>query len=196
MERHKTEILIMVDCEYSGDIPGDYSLLSIGATVIGQHEPPFHKAFYVELKPLPDAKVDLEAMAVNQLDLRLLAVHGLFPAAAMSEFAEWVRNAVPEKFAYPVMVADGQHDFMYIRWYFSHFNVLNPFVVPGYNPAGHSIDMKSMLTGKHPELRISQTRRASVIERFPQYRSQYSRTHRADEDVIEQADRFQKMRGK
>lgn len=185
----------MVDCEYSGDIPGDYSLLSIGAVVIGQHTPPFHKGFYIELKPLEGAKEDPEAMAVNKLDISRLRTNGAPPMEALLKFHHWVNLSVPRDTAYPVMVADGQHDFMYIRWYFKHFYVINPFVVPGYNPAGHGIDMKSMLMGKHPELRMSETRRAHVVAKFPQYKSSFERTHRADQDVIEQAERFVQMRG-
>jgi hypothetical protein len=92
------------------------------------------------------------------------------------------------------MVADGQHDFMWLRWYLNNFNVRNPFVTPGYNPAGHGVDMKSMLLGMHPHLTMSKTRRASVVAEFPQYKTQFERTHSALDDAVEQAERFYRMR--
>ena len=46
----KSEIYISVDVEASGPIPGEYSLLSIGACLVGQPD----QSFYVELKPLND----------------------------------------------------------------------------------------------------------------------------------------------
>ena len=42
------EILISVDIEASGPIPGEYSMLALGACVVGAPE----QSFYVELKPL------------------------------------------------------------------------------------------------------------------------------------------------
>jgi hypothetical protein len=107
---------------------------------------------------------------------------------------DFVRVVSSTNFGYPVMVADGQHDFMWLRWYFHKFKVRNPFVIPGYNPAGHGVDMKSFLMGKHPGLTISKTRRASVVAEFPEYRSEFTRNHTALEDAIEQAERFQRMR--
>jgi hypothetical protein len=96
--------------------------------------------------------------------------------------------------AYPVMVSDGVCDHLWIRWYFSHFHVPNPFRVPGYNASGNTLDMKSMLVGKHG-IRWAQTRRAEVLKAFPEYRNEYDRTHNALSDAIEQAERFQRMRG-
>lgn len=46
----KEEIYISVDIEASGPIPGEYSLLSIGACVVNQTS----QTFYAELKLLND----------------------------------------------------------------------------------------------------------------------------------------------
>lgn len=187
------ETLIMVDTEYSGPSPGDYSLLSIGATVVGQHAPPYNQVFHTTLKPLPYSKAEPEAMHVNGMDLNELERNGESPAEALGAFARWVNSVAPPQFGYPVMVADGQHDFMWLRWYFDHFNVRNPFVIPGYNPAGHGIDMKSYLMGMHPRLSIRDTRRSRLLKLFPEYVSHFMRTHHALDDAIEQAERFQRM---
>jgi len=58
------EIYISVDVEASGPIPGEYSLLSIGACLVGQPD----QSFYVELKPLNDNFFE-KAMDVTGLSL-------------------------------------------------------------------------------------------------------------------------------
>jgi ribonuclease T len=189
----KQELFVMVDCEYSGDNPGDYSLLSIGAVLVGAHKPPYLKGFYVELMPLNDRFIP-EAMAVNKLDFERLKKEGMAPAAAMLGFSMWVGSVVPAEFAYPVMVSDGTADFMWISWYFAHFQVFNPFKVFGYNPGGNTLDLKSFAMGKHPTLKWVQTRRTNLVKKFPEYQTEFTRTHHAQSDAIEQAERFQKMR--
>ena len=76
----KEEVYISVDIEAAGPIPGEYSLLSIGASIVGQSE----VAFYAELKPLNDNAVP-EALAVSKLDMKNLAATGKEAMAAMEE---------------------------------------------------------------------------------------------------------------
>lgn len=191
----KREIFIMVDTEFSGPTPGKHSLLSIGAVIVGQHTPPYAKHFYTELQPLStEEHPEPEAMAVNGLDYERLKREGESPMSAMSRFTEWVWSVVPREFAYPVMVSDGTCDYMWIRWYFCQFAIMNPFVVPGYNPGGNTLDMKSFVMGKHQELKWAQTRSSVYVDKYPQYKSEFVRTHNALADVLEQADRFHKLR--
>jgi hypothetical protein len=42
---------VMVDVEADGPIPGDYSMISIGAVIV---EPSLEKTFYGKLKPISD----------------------------------------------------------------------------------------------------------------------------------------------
>jgi len=58
---------IAVDVEASGPTPANYSLLSIGASVVGQS----NRTFYKELKPISRNYV-AEAMKVGCLGLRCL----------------------------------------------------------------------------------------------------------------------------
>ena len=62
------EFYVSVDVEASGPIPGEYSLLSIGACSI--FEP--RSSFYVELKPLNNNFTE-EAMSIHHLSLALLS---------------------------------------------------------------------------------------------------------------------------
>ncbi|RXD91723.1 DNA polymerase III subunit epsilon, partial [Xanthomonas perforans] len=55
-----SEIFVSVDIEASGPIPGEFSLLSIGAVLVDRPE----TSFYLELKP-EDTRHDPEALAVT-----------------------------------------------------------------------------------------------------------------------------------
>lgn len=56
------EIYVSVDVETSGPIPGEYSLLSIGACLVAQPA----TSIYLELQP-DSPKYDPEALAVSGL---------------------------------------------------------------------------------------------------------------------------------
>ena len=62
-----TELYVSVDVEASGPIPEKFSLLSIGACVVGHPD----QSFYSEIKPLNDAFIT-EAMDVNKLSMEEL----------------------------------------------------------------------------------------------------------------------------
>src|SRR5258708_6834433 len=81
------EVFISVDVETAGPIPGEYSLLSIGAC---DADHPDHQ-FACELKPISMAFVP-EALAVTGLSLETLAKTGLEPKEAVEQFAAWARS--------------------------------------------------------------------------------------------------------
>jgi hypothetical protein len=79
----KREIFISVDIEADGPIPGDYSMSSLGACVVGDPE----MGFYSELKPISDKFVP-EAMNVSGLDRSRLISDGTEPRVAMEQFTD------------------------------------------------------------------------------------------------------------
>src|SRR4051794_40748574 len=81
------EVFISVDIESSGPIPGDYSMLSIGACVVGDNA----EGVYFELKPLNDNAVP-EALKVSGFDLKELAQSGEDPKSAMTKLAAWLKK--------------------------------------------------------------------------------------------------------
>lgn len=66
------EYYVSVDVETSGPIPGEFSLLSIGACLVTEPE----TSIYLELQP-DSVKHDPEAVAVSGLDLGVLKREGL-----------------------------------------------------------------------------------------------------------------------
>ena len=81
------ELFISVDVETAGPIPGEYSLLSIGAC--DAYDP--NRQFACELKPITTAFVP-EALAVTGLSLDTLAQTGLDPRDAMTQFGTWAQS--------------------------------------------------------------------------------------------------------
>lgn len=173
------EHYISVDIETSGPIPGDYSILSLGACAVDNDE----KTFYAELKPLNDNSVP-EALAVTGFTLEELARDGVEPRVAMANFAVWLAKTVPSG-AKPVFVGlNAPFDWSFVNYYFVHFGGANPF--------GHSaLDIKALYMGATGCL-WAQTTSAQMANRLhPKKKG----THNALDDALYQAELFRLVRG-
>lgn len=117
-----TELFISVDVETSGPIPGEFSLLSIGAVVVDQPE----VTFYVELKP-DSPKHDPEAVAVTGLDLAQLSLMGTQPTDAMRALSDWLAGTCLDG-QRPVFVGlNASFDWSFVNYYFHKYCGENPF---------------------------------------------------------------------
>src|SRR5438477_5484085 len=81
------EVFVSVDVETAGPIPGEYSLLSIGACNVDDDT----QAFSCEIKPI-NLNAVLKALEVSGLSLATLQEHGLAPADAMRQFHVWAKG--------------------------------------------------------------------------------------------------------
>jgi DNA polymerase III epsilon subunit-like protein len=171
------EILISVDIEASGPIPGEYSMLALGACVVGAPE----QSFYVELKPLHGGFQE-EALAVAGFDLAQLERDGTPPERAMADFEAWIQavtpsGAVPVCVAYPI-----SFDWMFVAYYFHRFLGRNPFGIAG-------LDVKSFYAGMMGSPYIS----SGKTDMDPRFSDDRPLTHHAREDAIAQAALFQRL---
>lgn len=111
---------IMVDVEADGPIPGDYSMICLGAVVV---EPSLARTFYGKLKPISDQWV-AEALSVSGFSREETTAFDE-PASVMSGFAAWVREVSTGQ---PMFVSDNNgFDWQFVNWYFHHFLGINPF---------------------------------------------------------------------
>lgn len=173
------EHYISVDIEAAGPIPGEYSMLSIGACVVGDEE----KTHYVQLKPLNHNAVP-EALQVTGLSLETLESTGVAPTEAMSAFQTWLAAVLPEQ-AKPVFVGlNTPFDWSFVNYYFVRFIGANPF--------GHTaLDIKAMYMGA-TGCTWNQTTSSQMAKRLhPKKKS----THNALEDALYQAELFRLIRG-
>jgi hypothetical protein len=74
------EIFISVDIEASGPVPGIYSMLSLGACIVGNAT----ERFYIELRPINDSSVPA-AMAIIGKSLEEFRLAGRWRALAANQ---------------------------------------------------------------------------------------------------------------
>jgi 3' exoribonuclease, RNase T-like len=111
---------VMVDVEADGPIPGDYSMVSIGAIIV---EPSLTKTFYAELRPISDKWVP-ESLQVCGFD-RDQTLQFAEPQGVMESFAAWVAAEAGRR---PFFISDNNgFDWQFVNWYFHHFCGHNPF---------------------------------------------------------------------
>lgn len=173
----RMEAFISVDVEASGPIPGEYSLLAIGACAVGSPE----ETFYVELKPITPNVIP-EALAAARLDPARLAVTGAEPARAMADFAAWLARITPAG-AHPIFVAYPlAFDWMFVAYYFHRFLGHNPFGIGG-------VDIESYCAGMSGAPWPPPGRDA--VE--PAFLEGIVLTHHAREDAVAQAALFARL---
>ncbi len=118
----KSEIYISVDVETAGPIPGEYSLLSIGACDIDDES----RSFSIELKPI-NSNADPKALEVTGLSLADLAERGVDPAAAMAAFSAWANGLAGDDRALVFVGFNAPFDWSFVNYYFHRFTGGNPF---------------------------------------------------------------------
>ena len=174
----KKEIFVSVDVETSGPIPGEYSLLSIGACDINDDS----RSFSIELKPITD-NADPAALEVSGLSLDVLAERGTEPTVAMQTFGKWVQ-ALAEEDAELVFVGfNAPFDWSFVNYYFHRFTGSNPF---GFT----ALDIKALYMGATGSS-WSDTRSSQIAERLSPTRHG---NHDALQDAKYQAELFRLVR--
>lgn len=173
------EILVSVDVETSGPIPGEYSLLTIGACAVDTPE----LTFSCRVKPIGDG-AHPQAMAVTGLSLDDLRLSGLDPSEAMGSFAGWL-HALSAGGGSPVFVGlNAPFDWAFINYYFHRFVGANPF---GFT----ALDIKAFYMGA-TGCRWDETKSSAMAARL---RPTKAGTHDALEDALYQAELFRLARG-
>ena len=174
---NEDEIYISVDVETSGPIPGEYSLLSLGACVIGETS----KTFYREIKPIADAFIP-QALEVTGLSLQKLNETGTEPTAALRAFEDWQSSVSNGKRS--VFVAfNPTFDWMFVAYYFHRFLGHNPFGISG-------LDIKAYYMGKLGTSWGETAKKKLDKKVLPLGRKH---THNALDDAIEQAEIFRRI---
>jgi len=172
-----TDFFIAVDVETAGPNPSQYSLLTIGACTIRDHQ----STFYVELKPVNMNFVP-EALAISHLSMDRLAERGLEPAEAMRKFEAWIITETPAE-TRPLFVAfNAPFDWMFVADYFHRYL--------GRNPFGHTaLDIKACYMG-FSGVNWEETTMKFISKR---YLGERELTHHALRDAMDQAEIFRKI---
>ncbi len=119
---NKREVFISVDVETAGPIPGEYSLLSIGACHVDDQA----RTFECELKPL-NRNADPKALEVTGFSLDTFEQKGLPAREAMQRFDAWLTICLGPDDT-PVFVGlNAPFDWSFVNYYFHRFLGRNPF---------------------------------------------------------------------
>ena len=111
---------VMVDIESDGPIPGDYSMICLGAIIV---ESELNRTFYGQLQPISAAFIP-EALAVSEWT-REACIGFDDPKTVMERFGDWLHSNAKGRL---VFVSDNNgFDWQFINWYFHHFTGTNPF---------------------------------------------------------------------
>ncbi len=124
---------VMVDVESDGPIPGDFSMICLGAVVV---ETALIRTFYGKLRPISERWVP-EALAVSGFSREDTLTFD-DPCEVMTRFEQWIKANTNGR---PIMISDNAgYDWQLVNGYFHH--------LLGRNPFGHSaVDLGSLYKG-------------------------------------------------
>jgi DNA polymerase III epsilon subunit-like protein len=159
------EHFISVDIEAAGPIPGEYSMLSLGACSVDNTG----QSFLVELQPI-NLNADPNALKIAGISLEELQLRGVPPAIAMERFRVLVGFNAP-------------FDWSFVNYYFHRFLGSNPFGFAG-------LDIKAFYMGKYgTRWKDTKSSKIAAALNVPE-----EGDHNALHDAIYQARLFQAMR--
>lgn len=110
----------MVDIEADGPIPGDYSMVALGAVVV---ETSLSQTFFGRLRPISERWMPAALMVAGFSRQQTLSFDD--PQSVMRQFAQWIAGHTLGR---PIFVSDNNgFDWQFVNWYFHHFLEDNPF---------------------------------------------------------------------
>ncbi len=170
------EVYVSVDIEAAGPIPGEYSMLSLGACLVIAPK----VTFYAEFKPINNHFVPA-ALKVGGLTLEQLTATGHNPVEAMRAFHNWVREAANSRT--PVFVGfNASFDWAFVNWYFHVFMGENPFGIGALDIKAYYMGLSGCLWQETTSSHLPQ-----------QFQPPHHLTHNALDDAIMQAQIFKKL---
>jgi len=174
----KQEIFISVDVETAGPIPGEYSMLTLGACCVDDPS----QTFSCSIKPINDKFVP-EALQVTGLSLDELAKSALAPEVAMQRFATWVNSQCTQSGLAVFVGLNAPFDWSFVNYYFHRFTGANPF---GFT----AVDIKALYMGA-TGCSWNDTRSSAMARRL---KPTLQGNHDALHDALYQAELFRLIR--
>ena len=175
----KREVFVSVDVETSGPVPGEYSLLSIGACSVFDPD----NGFTCEVRPI-NGNFDPAALEVTGLSMQQLEKRGLQPDEAMKAFSDWLADLAGTDDLMVFVGFNAPFDWSFVNYYFHRFVGANPF---GFT----ALDIKALYMGA-TGCSWRDTRSSKIAENL---KPTLVGTHDALEDARYQAEIFRLVRG-
>lgn len=113
-----------IDVEADGPIPGDYSMIEIGAVLVDVGSGDLGRRFSANLRPISDRFLPAALAVTGYTREQTMGFDD--PARVVAQFAAWVDAHNIGK--PPVFVSDNNgFDWMFVCWYLHHYLGRNPF---------------------------------------------------------------------
>lgn len=190
----KKEIYISVDVESDGPIPGEYSMLALGAVAAATFDgkefvrldlDSQDNGFFTMMRPVTNNFVPeaVEVCKTGGIDRDELKISGLSPNTRMLRFSIWLYQMKAKYDADPVFIAYPLgFDWGFVYYYFEKY------LPPENNPFGFSrhLDIKTLYAAKARVPVYNATKRQMPKE----LRSTRKHTHNPLDDAKEQAELF------
>jgi hypothetical protein len=180
-ESKDNSVYVSCDIESDGPIPGDFSMLSLGAAAFAP-DGTLISTFSVNLRTLPGAQEDPDTMkwwSGNQEAYNLTRQDTRDPKQAMEQFVSWVNKlgGKPVVVGYPVFF-----DYMFVYFYIRHFGLET-------NLSFSALDIKTYASAM-----LKLPYRESTKKNFPKHWFPKDKhTHVAVDDAVEQGKLFMNM---
>lgn len=182
---------ISVDIEADGPIPGDNSMLAIGAAAFEESGELVGTVptFSVNLAMLPNAMPDSKTMKFWSRNPGAWDAHRRDiepPGEAMRKFSVWLTLQQKPDYSLTFVGYPAPYDFMFVHWYFHHFLKRDPF---GFV----ALDLKTYAMAV-----LDTEFKGTTKKNMPPawFKGLPKHTHVAVEDALEQGYLFFKMREK
>lgn len=172
------EIFVSVDVEASGPIPGEYSMLTIGACDVDNEG----RTFVCEIKPI-NRNADPKALEVSGFSLEALERSGLVPEIAMRQFSTWAESLAANDEGLVFVGFNAPFDWSFVNYYFHRYLGRNPF---GFA----ALDIKAYYMGR-TGCAWSETRSSRIAAAVKPARHG---DHQALHDALYQAELFRLIR--
>ena len=175
------EIYVSTDVESDGPIPGEYSMLNMGAAAFSETRG-LLSTFAANLRPLEAARQHPKTIAWRKSQPDAWAAVTRTPEdphEVMEKFRSWLRGlgGKPVFVGYP-----SGFDFTFVYWYLMKFGDDSPF-------SFSAIDVKSFAMAL-----LGTEFRKTVKRAFPRsWMSEHPHTHIGVDDAIEQGETFMNM---
>jgi DNA polymerase III epsilon subunit-like protein len=172
----KNQIYTIVDIELNGLMPGEHSILSIGAVACTEDQEV--GSFYKKLQPLEGLSADPATMEwwKTQPEAWQEVNTAAEPAAVVMEaFRKWVKSfdKSPVFVASPLIL-----DYPFIKWYLHRFGGEQLF--EDFGPVQRTLDLASFTAGKL-DIPLARARRMQLPPEITQGMPEHS--HRAIDDA-------------
>ena len=152
----------IVDVESDGPVPSLYSMVCFGAVFVDVKHGDLSQTFYGKTKPLPNAKCDVESLAISGFTR---TDHSTYddPQIVMSEFTKWVNEV--NTGGRPVMLSDNiAYDWQWINYYMHCFLGNNVFGYSGRRISDLYCGLVKDMYGSWKHLRITKANHHPITD--------------------------------